>query len=511
MAAFVDRDDQAFAVVIVLSELLEAEEEEIRGKERKRGKCEVVWTVTGLFLCILSVSATSSASPAVGTNESDHDNQTSTDSHKVRSIRVIHIAFEEIKEPLIFTIVVLLAGLSKIDGVTVVLYKVMQAFNLMDTISAEQVVLGIVKFFVVCLGGLLLGIIAGLVTAVLTRHTVHVGVVQPLVIYTMAYLGFLMSELFEVSGIISIIGCGLVQRHYAFSNISDKSRITVKYFTKVLASASEIIIFLFLGLSLVNDQHEWHTGFVLWTLVLCLVYRFLSKASQNAWGITIKPLVNLLSITLAPEKNRSMYCELNSHERLEKLDSDYLKKWFMNDPDPADVDLQSFYQKIVVKQLRVKMRLSCPRCHSARKKKKKKHHHQHHGHHGHLGHYLHFAQLLHTNYDRNLTGEDDLGVEIRKKSAHNRQLQRIMSRIRPPMERSASWTEKDTQICRERSTKSADSSRGPGKRSATVDLGSTNRMGTYRGDKSKKSRNKLQRQDDLKPDENKDGEQDDAV
>nr|KAG5707666.1 hypothetical protein BaRGS_031048 [Batillaria attramentaria] len=40
MAAFVDRDDQAFAEVIVLSELLEAEEEEMRGKERKRGKCK---------------------------------------------------------------------------------------------------------------------------------------------------------------------------------------------------------------------------------------------------------------------------------------------------------------------------------------------------------------------------------------------------------------------------------------------------------------------------------------
>nr|KAG5690909.1 hypothetical protein BaRGS_003400 [Batillaria attramentaria] len=42
MATFVDRDNQAFAVVILLSELLEAEEEEIRGKERKRGKCEEV-------------------------------------------------------------------------------------------------------------------------------------------------------------------------------------------------------------------------------------------------------------------------------------------------------------------------------------------------------------------------------------------------------------------------------------------------------------------------------------
>ena len=33
-------------------------------------------------------------------------------------------------------------------------------------------------------------------------------------------------------------------------------------------------------------------------------------------GITIKPLVRLLSITLAPEKNQSMYCELNSHVSL---------------------------------------------------------------------------------------------------------------------------------------------------------------------------------------------------
>ena len=61
------------------------------------------------------------------------------------------------------------------DGVTVVLYKVMQTLNLMEDIAADQIILGIVKFFVVCFGGLLIGVIAGVVTALLTRLTVNVG------------------------------------------------------------------------------------------------------------------------------------------------------------------------------------------------------------------------------------------------------------------------------------------------------------------------------------------------
>ncbi len=75
----------------------------------------------------------------------------------------------------------------------------------------------------------------------------------------------------------SCIGCGLVQAHYAFANVSHKSFTTVKYFIKMLSSTSDAIIFLFLGMVLVNDVHEWHTGFVLWVLFLCLVVRFLGN------------------------------------------------------------------------------------------------------------------------------------------------------------------------------------------------------------------------------------------
>ncbi|GIY02645.1 hypothetical protein CDAR_577951, partial [Caerostris darwini] len=71
-----------------------------------------------------------------------------------------------------------------------------------------------------------------------------------------------------------IIGCGIVQAHYASKNISDKSKTTVKYFTKMVSAVCDTVIFLFLGMVLVDDQHIWHTGFVLSATILCLLVRF---------------------------------------------------------------------------------------------------------------------------------------------------------------------------------------------------------------------------------------------
>ena len=70
--------------------------------------------------------------------------------------------------------------------------------------------------------------------------------------FGMAYLSYTFAEVFHFSGIVSIIGCGLVQAHYAFKNISKKSYTTVKYFTKTISSTSDCIIFLFLGIAVVK-------------------------------------------------------------------------------------------------------------------------------------------------------------------------------------------------------------------------------------------------------------------
>ena len=61
------------------------------------------------------------------------------------------------------------------DAVTVVLYTMMVAFAAMDgNISGEQYALGFASFFTVSLGGLSIGIICGLITALITRTTTEV-------------------------------------------------------------------------------------------------------------------------------------------------------------------------------------------------------------------------------------------------------------------------------------------------------------------------------------------------
>jgi len=62
-------------------------------------------------------------------------------------------------------------------------------------------------------------------------------------------------------------------KNYVEANISHKSHTTVKYAMKMLSSSAETIIFMFLGVSTIHDEHEWNTGFIAATIIFCTIYR----------------------------------------------------------------------------------------------------------------------------------------------------------------------------------------------------------------------------------------------
>ena len=64
-------------------------------------------------------------------------------------------------------------------------------------------------------------------------------------------------------------------RKYVEGRFSLKSQTTIKYILKMIASVSETIIFMYLGISSVNVDHVWDTAFILLTVVFCLVFRSL--------------------------------------------------------------------------------------------------------------------------------------------------------------------------------------------------------------------------------------------
>uniref|UniRef100_A0A061QLJ2 Sodium/hydrogen exchanger n=1 Tax=Cupiennius salei TaxID=6928 RepID=A0A061QLJ2_CUPSA len=182
--------------------------------------------------------------------------------------------FEEIHVNEVLYIIVFGESLLN-DAVTVVLYHMFEDFTEMgfSNIQSIDYFSGVASFFVVSGGGTLIGIIFGFATSFFSRFTTSVPVIEPMVPFIMGYLAYLCAEIFHLSGILSLVFCGITMKNYVEENISHKSHVTVKYVCKMLATASETIIFVVLGVSTVNDNHEWDTWFVLCSIFFCSVYR----------------------------------------------------------------------------------------------------------------------------------------------------------------------------------------------------------------------------------------------
>ncbi|XP_043547667.1 sodium/hydrogen exchanger 2 [Chiloscyllium plagiosum] len=161
------------------------------------------------------------------------------------------------------------------DAVTVALYHIFKSFCQMRDILTVDIFAGIAQFFVVGIGGIIVGIIYGFVAAFTTRFTQNVRIIEPLFVFLYSYLCYLTAEMFRLSGIMALIACSMSMKYYVEENISMKSSTTIKYFMKMWSSVSETLIFIFLGVSTITNTHEWNWAFVCFTLLFCLIWRAL--------------------------------------------------------------------------------------------------------------------------------------------------------------------------------------------------------------------------------------------
>ncbi|XP_067425937.1 sodium/hydrogen exchanger 3 isoform X2 [Emydura macquarii macquarii] len=181
------------------------------------------------------------------------------------------------------------------DAVTVVLYNVFDSFVAMgaDNVTGVDCVKGIVSFFVVSLGGTFIGIVFAFLLSLVTRFTKHVRIIEPGFVFVISYLSYLTAEMLSLSAILAITFCGVCCQKYVKANICEQSSTTVRYTMKMLASGSETIIFMFLGISAVNPAiWTWNTAFILLTLVFISVYRVIGVVIQT-WILNHYRMVQL--------------------------------------------------------------------------------------------------------------------------------------------------------------------------------------------------------------------------
>ncbi|KAL8903611.1 MAG: hypothetical protein Q9207_003813 [Kuettlingeria erythrocarpa] len=142
------------------------------------------------------------------------------------------------------------------DAIAIVIFETAQQYRpdgpKGGSLSIVSLFEAIGFFFLVFFGSLLIGVVVGIGTALMLKYTLvrKFPKIESCLIILIAYASYYFSNGVFMSGIVSLLFCGITLKHYAYYNMSRRTQLTTKYIFSVLAQLSENFIFIYLGLTL---------------------------------------------------------------------------------------------------------------------------------------------------------------------------------------------------------------------------------------------------------------------
>ncbi|KAL3381777.1 hypothetical protein AABB24_001732 [Solanum stoloniferum] len=144
------------------------------------------------------------------------------------------------------------------DATSVVLFNAIQNFDL--TSMNPSIALSFLgNFFYLFLASTLLGAGTGLLSAYIIKKLYfgrHSTDREVALMMLMAYLSYLLAELFYLSGILTVFFCGIVMSHYTWHNVTESSRVTTRHTFATLSFLAETFLFLYVGMDAL-DIEKW--------------------------------------------------------------------------------------------------------------------------------------------------------------------------------------------------------------------------------------------------------------
>ncbi|KAF2404551.1 sodium/hydrogen exchanger 3 [Trichodelitschia bisporula] len=143
------------------------------------------------------------------------------------------------------------------DAIAIVLFETAQKYKeTSNTLTAWSLVESVGIFFLVFFGSLVIGLIVGMATSLMLKfsHVRRFPKTESCIIILIAYASYFFSNAIHMSGIVSLLFCGICMKHYAYHNMSRRTQLTTKFVFQVTAQLSENFIFIYLGLSLFTES-----------------------------------------------------------------------------------------------------------------------------------------------------------------------------------------------------------------------------------------------------------------
>eukprot|EP01119_Soliformovum_irregulare_P006950 TRINITY_DN19360_c0_g1_i1.p1 TRINITY_DN19360_c0_g1~~TRINITY_DN19360_c0_g1_i1.p1 ORF type:complete len:578 (+),score=147.64 TRINITY_DN19360_c0_g1_i1:37-1770(+) len=175
------------------------------------------------------------------------------------------------------------------DAVAIVLYRTVKPFlDPSNHVTFGSIMIAVGQFCLIFAGSCIVGTIVALLSALWFKHTkfYNYPYLETAVLLLFAYASYLIPEGMSLSGIVSVLFCGMIMAHYTYPNLSDRSKDLSTNVASILALMTETIVFVYLGLSLFIIQAQFDPLFIVASIIIILLAR-----AANIYPLTF--LVNL--------------------------------------------------------------------------------------------------------------------------------------------------------------------------------------------------------------------------
>lgn len=167
------------------------------------------------------------------------------------------------------------------DAVAIVLFNTFRQYYDPDSpeLSERDVPKVIFAFFSVALLSVIVGALLGLLTSFIYKNTSirNYSNLESTLLFLFCYLCYATAESLGLSGVMALFFNGIVLSHYNSDNLSGHSRHAAEQIFATLATVSETIVFLYMGMGVFTGKFtNWNVYFSLYAMLFCIIGRFLN-------------------------------------------------------------------------------------------------------------------------------------------------------------------------------------------------------------------------------------------